>query len=1112
MFTLITGRQGSGKSRAIYAKIAEDIKKNREIYLIVPEQYSFQAEKELIDYLQSDGVIGVHVVSFSRLAYQLLSKIGTMAMQPLSKKAALVILKKILMDVAPSLKVFARSWRHDGFCEMMYQCILEMKKNRMKPSQLHDLAKGEGLQQKIAEIARIYQAYEEYIHQGYCDVEDMMEQAAAEVQKQQSFLSTCVYVDGFHTLDKQRVHLLEKIMAQASAVTVAITYEEENGREVFALTKKLREDLLACAQKHNVQTQTIHLQGKKNSTQAMGHLEKKLFQYQMAQSKKFDIEEVPQIIKTSTLRREMILAAEKVLEFVQMKELRYRDIALFTNDLDAYRPLAKEVFAAYNIPLFIDEKYDIEQNALVRMLFALLQMFERDAFAYTDVFAYLKSGYTALSDEQINRLENYVLRYGIKGRAYFEEFWKTSREDEQALAEINRDREVFAQEVLVWQEQLKQAKTYDDFAEVFFKILAEPCVAEKTAQNKKFCEEQALYVHSSIEEQIIGIVQESLTFIAFFLKGQPAQIEEFHQVLKQSVLSQQAGILPVASDCVILGDFARSRTSDIAVAIVVGANEGVMPKGLTSEGIFTQREKRELTKAGLDLLGEAENHSIKERFYIYNTLSKPLHRLIISAPLINEAGEGLEMSFVAESVAKMFDIDIQDDDIDAMAVSNQQGTYHRMVQKISNCIQNKTQPEEKTRSLFAWYKAEEQYTEKIQRLSRAVATENKIENVTPEQMRQVFSDPFEISASNMQIYAGCPFEYFVRYILKPKKREIWEISSLDIGIFMHHIGQIFTEHILTNEVDVRAMRSDEVNRLVEEIIAQEERDFKNDVFGSDALNAAMLKGLKRAAQKSLEKMIVHLSEGKFDIAGSEIGFGNNQPLPGVYLGNVEGYDVSVEGKIDRLDVYERQGKIYCKVIDYKTGNKDINYSHIYHGLDLQLNFYMQACLAADDNHLPAGMFYYKLHHPIVAFDQDIASPAHFETLQQALDDEMRLVGVAVDDVEIVAAMDQDFKNLAKVAYSKKEERLQNTDNIMSKEEIDKMLRYSAECSKGFAKDILSGIVAPRPYKHSCERCLYRGICKFNDVCENVRYRRVEKLNKKTFLEKIEEEMKTDESI
>ncbi len=175
-------------------------------------------------------------------------------------------------------------------------------------------------------------------------------------------------------------------------------------------------------------------------------------------------------------------------------------------------------------------------------------------------------------------------------------------------------------------------------------------------------------------------------------------------------------------------------------------------------------------------------------------------------------------------------------------------------------------------------------------------------------MRQVFSDPFEISASNMQTYAGCPFEYFVRYILKPQKREIWEISSLDIGIFMHHIGQIFTEHILTNEVDVRAMSSDEVNRLVEEIIAQEERDFKNDVFGSDALNAAMLKGLKRAAQKSLEKMIVHLSEGKFDIAGSEIGFGNNQPLPGVYLGNVEGYDVSVEGKIDRLDVYERQGK------------------------------------------------------------------------------------------------------------------------------------------------------------------------------------------------------------
>ena len=143
--------------------------------------------------------------------------------------------------------------------------------------------------------------------------------------------------------------------------------------------------------------------------------------------------------------------------------------------------------------------------------------------------------------------------------------------------------------------------------------------------------------------------------------------------------------------------------------------------------------------------------------------------------------------------------------------------------KNKQCIQNKTQPEEKQGVSFAWYKAEEQYTEKIQRLSRAVATENKIENVTPEQMRQIF--PTEISASNMQTYADCPLNILCAISSNPK-REIWEISSLDIGIFMHHIGQIFTEHILTNEVDVRTMRSDEVNRLVEEIIAQEERDLK----------------------------------------------------------------------------------------------------------------------------------------------------------------------------------------------------------------------------------------------------------------------------------------------
>lgn len=1103
MFTIITGRQGSGKSRKIYEEIAKDIRKNCEVYLLVPEQYSFQAEKELIDCLGGSGLIGVHVLSFSRLAYHLLSKGGTLQAQVLSKKAALVILKKILLDISPSLQIFARSWAHEGFCEMVYQCILEMKKNKMSPSQLPHLAKNDLLQRKMSEIAYIYQAYEEYIQEGYFDAEDMIKQAADEVETHRTFQSAHVYVDGFHTLDRQRIHLLQTIMTQVSVMTVAVAYEEEKDRDVFALTKKLLDDLLDGAQRRNIPTKIIHLSGKKSSADAMCHLEENVFKYRFAAWQATESDDIPQVIRTRSLRSEVDLAARKILGYVQNEQLRYRDIALFTNDLDSYRPIVREIFSDYDIPFFIDEKYDIEQNALIQMLFGMLLMFEKDAFAYADVFSYLKSGYTELNDESVCRLENYVLQYGIKGRAYFEVFWKTGPHDEQNLSEINADRAVFAAEVSKWHGQIRQAKTYDVFAEVFLKLLQEPIVVEITKKNKEFCDRKGLYVQSSIEEQIIGIVEESLQFIAYFLKDQKAQTEDFYQILKQSILSQQAGILPVAADCVILGDFARSRTSRVVAAIVLGANEGLMPKTLASEGLFTQREKRELTLLGLDILGEAENHAVKERFYMYTILSKPLRFLTITAPLANEAGEALEMSFVAESVARIFNTPVKDDIDDAVYLTNKPGTYKMMVESISAHIQNKTQPEDKIRDLFFWYGTDEEYARKIQRLRVAIKNENKTEDVTPEEIRQAIDDPFTVSVSTMQMYAACPFEYFVQYILKPKKREIWEISALDVGTFMHYIGQMFTEHILTGGVDIHALQQSEVDRIVQDIIGKEERLFKNDVFASDYLNAAMLLRLKRVAQKALGKMVNHLSNGKFDVIGSEVAFGQHQGLPGIYLGNIEGYDVSVEGKIDRLDMYEQDGKIYYKVIDYKTGSKEIDYQQMYYGLDLQLNFYMQACLDANKNARAAGMFYYKLHDPVVYFEQDADEPHYAAELEEALDAQMRLVGLAVDDADILSAMDEGVKNMAKIEYSEKEGAIKSTSNVFSKEEMGKMLAHSKKLAQGFAANILSGAVSAKPYKQSCQYCSYKGICKFDESFQQNRYRRMEKLNKSAFIEKLE---------
>ena len=172
---------------------------------------------------------------------------------------------------------------------------------------------------------------------------------------------------------------------------------------------------------------------------------------------------------------------------------------------------------------------------------------------------------------------------------------------------------------------------------------------------------------------------------------------------------------------------------------------------------------------------------------------------------------------------------------------------------------------------------------------------------------------------------------------------------------------------------------------------------------------------------------------------------------------------------------------------------------------------MQACLSAEPNHLPAGMFYYKLHSPVVAFDQDIDEPQQSQALKQALDDEMRLVGVAVDDVEIVSAMDKDFTSMVKVAYSEKDAKIKNSAHVLSEEEMQRMLRHSTKLASGFAEDILSGAISPKPYKGTCKYCDYAKMCKWAQAPGGARYRRMEKIDKNTFIEKIRKEKSDDES-
>lgn len=73
---IIYGRAGTGKSTYIFKEIAQKVEKkqSKKIYIITPEQFSFTAEKKLLDSLNINAVTNAEVLTFERMAYRVIQE------------------------------------------------------------------------------------------------------------------------------------------------------------------------------------------------------------------------------------------------------------------------------------------------------------------------------------------------------------------------------------------------------------------------------------------------------------------------------------------------------------------------------------------------------------------------------------------------------------------------------------------------------------------------------------------------------------------------------------------------------------------------------------------------------------------------------------------------------------------------------------------------------------------------------------------------------------------------------------------------------------------------------------------------------------------------------
>ena len=483
----LIGRSGSGKTHTIYQMLIEESIKEEDqnYFLIVPEQYTLQTQKDIVDIHPNHGTMNIDVVSFPRLAYRVFEELSYYPDAVLEDMGKRMVLRKILEEEKKRLKIFGSSIQKPGFVENMKSMISELYQYQVKPDALAALQSGEdgNLNYKLHDLALIERKFQEYLEGHFIVAEQILEELSAKVGNSKKIRDSVIYLDGFTGFTPVQNQLIGTLLQYAKKIVISVTADSWIEKrqfvreyELFSMSSKMIWQLKEIAKEQGIQVlpsilleDTVPYRLKEAADLAA--LEAGIFRYPVKVYEK-DIEHITLFTQKDALE-EVYRICEKIEYYVREKGYRYRDLAVIAGDMDHYRMHFEHCFAEFHIPYFIDHKKSMLNNPCVETVRGVYQIVQEN-FSYPSVFRYLKAGMSHLSLEQIDKLENYVIAHGIRGKKQWTTEFVVPGPDltEEDLKEINESREQFLDEVFEFYSKCQEKdNTVRDHMEILYSFL-----------------------------------------------------------------------------------------------------------------------------------------------------------------------------------------------------------------------------------------------------------------------------------------------------------------------------------------------------------------------------------------------------------------------------------------------------------------------------------------------------------------------------------------------------------------------------------------------------------------------------------------------------------------
>ena len=1112
LITFIRGRSGRGKTQFLFEDIKKKLteKTNEAIYILVPDQMSFQTEYALLQQLEKGAMMRVEVVGLSRFVTQMIQKLQPKEYTVFDTLAQKMLLQQVALQHQEQLEIYKNALQKPEFIDYLHQFSRQLRGTGIELEDVQaafNFTKSQPLlSQKLVEIATILEAYAQNVNADLFDNADKM-QYYLELLKdpihQAKLADIHIYVDGYYTFNNLETEVVTASLRYSKSAMMTFCVPETlraNEHSLFALTERQYRKIATHIGKANYQD--VVLSGNKARFHAdplLDYIEQHYETPKPLPTVLRQYQDYLQITEYRSIEQEVIQTAQKIRKLLIDGKLRAQEIAVYLPQKEKYVPYIEKYFNQYEIPYYLDMKESMLGHPVFQWLHILLQVVHKNwqiedilALVHNDFFRYLYQ----IDDDVYYLFIDFVerIRFPYKSIWQNDKYWNyydmpqqlTDSYNEAKTAQLNVVRKAIVSLITEFETLLDVSKTTKTapVLQAIFSFIQKQPIYQYIETNAALLTEAKYLAHvtekqyqESIWKALIHIFEQAYLALGSqdFLK--PACLQALLFGLEQAEFTS----VPLGFDVVMIGDFARTRfqtlhqeNSDtnmgVQYAFILGLLDTTMPYAEKTIQVLSNHELAFMREHQIleDIL--LQDEAIRyQLFHFYTMVTSAAKAVYLS--FYRYSGKYLEeehrISAVVENtfLTHGFQLPL----ISQVTTQNQLEMLPYLTLPVAKAqvVANYTTLSEESSLVQVVRALDPNFFDYLQRASQY---KNEV-NVHPD-----IPVPKIVSLTQIETYNRCPYQYFLKYVLRIKEPVSEGIQTFQTGQLLHNAYELLAQQAVDKGIKLSDIHQPE--QYMEQYFTTTETQLtKHPLFQMDT-NRFIFNQARQVAVESLRYILENEAKATFIPQHLEY----DLPYYGVSIRGIEKY---IRGKLDRIDV-DTTGN-YFRIVDYKSSARDVDFNKLLHGIQLQLPFYSFLASEHFKEQLAGSMYV-----PVAIKDvsQDSENNVSDSEIQKLIQKNYKASGLYLDNRTSLEKFDITIATNGQSEVIQYKEKKDGTADqhasVLSDGEFATLHQFAHDMAVNTLEAIETRDFEVKPLRRNlnnddlpCKYCPFRSICQFD---------------------------------